>query len=754
MAAVKRVNSIAFDIILVAFLCVAVILPTTVFVSVVIIRQLLQDDLVVQTKQTLDFNDQLLKFQLNRARITLETFAADPLLSQAAGMDKNKALVGEVTGDFRSAVRLIGFIENIALQKTDCSVIAADSDVVDKMVTNFLQSDACKGIGREEGAYISGQFLSTVSGRPVVVMTVPVLGASGAEIGLVSAVIDVIDLSVYLKDLQQPGEYTVVLDRNDSVLIDTRIDGSLQGNIAVHDAIVTRSIDDNARKGGKNGVFGADQSGASVVAAYNRYNEDPGKFMLINVKPRSLANRVEQRIILILSSTGVGMILALTLALWITVRLSTRRLNQITDTIQRIAGGAENERLPRKLVASGDEVGTLGRSFNVMIDRIHETQSLLQQAKAKSDAILLGIGDGVVAIGADENVILFNRAAEKISETVSADALGKPYKSILRFVKGAERTPDDSFVRRALKGKLSVMPDGMSMVRPDGSLVPVADSSAPIVNEDGSVAGAVIVFRDVTHEREVDRLKTEFVSVASHQLRTPLTAIRWYLEDLQSQEIGPLLPEQKANVDQAVTSTSRMISLVNDLLNVSRLETGRLSIVPKPTDIAEVLKDVVQENTGIADAKGCAIKLHLPDDTLPAINVDPVLIRQVAANLVSNAVKYTYPETGTPQVDVTLTKDGKHYYRVTIKDNGMGIGAADKARIFERFFRADNAVKKQAEGSGLGLYIAKLIIEESGGMISFDSEEGRGSTFWFLLPVAGSKQRGGGKTLTTNETKT
>ena len=128
-----------------------------------------------------------------------------------------------------------------------------------------------------------------------------------------------------------------------------------------------------------------------------------------------------------------------------------------------------------------------------------------------------------------------------------------------------------------------------------------------------------------------------------------------------------------------------------------------------------------------------------------------MLIRQVAANLVSNAVKYTYPETGKPQVDVTLTRDGKHYYRVTVTDNGMGIGAEDKGRIFERFFRANNAVKKQAEGSGLGLYIAKLIIEESGGMISFDSEEGHGSTFWFLLPVAGSKGRGGGKSLTTNE---
>ena len=744
----------AFNIILVAFLCVAVILPSAAYVSTYIIRQVLQDDLVTRTKQVLDFNYQLIRFQVNRARLTLESLAKDPMLADALSKKIDDPAMRQIAARFDDSIGLVKFLENIALQESTCELVVADRTFSSQNVANFFQSDYCRGPGRKEGVYISGQFVSVLSGRPVMMMSVPVRDEAGAEIGLVSAVLDIADLSVYLRDLQQPGQYTVVLDRYDSALIDTRASGTDQGNIAVHDPVVARAIREIKRNGGNNGVFESSPDRSGVVAAFDKYAEDPGQFTLVSVEPRSLANRLERKIVMILSLSGLGMLVVLLSALWITVQLSTRRLNQMTETVRRIAGGARKERLPEKSFESGDEVGTLGRSFNAMIDRIHASQTQLREAKAKSDAILLGIGDGVVAIGTDGKIILFNRAAERISGRVARESLGKPYGSVLRFAKAEDQAPDDSFVRHALAGKLSIMPDGMLLMRPDGSSVPVADSSAPIMAEDGTVAGAVIVFRDVTHEREVDRLKTEFVSVASHQLRTPLTAIRWYLEDLQSQEIGPLLSEQKASVDQAVASTGRMISLVNDLLNVSRLETGRLSLVPKPTDIAEVLRDVVQENAGIAAAKGCSIRLHLPDKTLPPIGVDPTLIRQVAANLVSNAVKYACPETGKPQVDVTLTKDGRHYYRIAIKDNGMGIGAADKTRIFERFFRADNAVKKQAEGSGLGLYIAKLIIEESGGMISFDSEEGRGSTFWFLLPIAGSKGRGGGKTLTANRNKT
>jgi len=401
----------AFNIILVAFTCVAVILTSTVSVSTYIIRQVLQDDLVVQTKQVLDFNYQLVRFQVNRARLTLEGLAKDPMLADALLKRIDYPSMQPIADRFEDSIELVRFLENIALQKSSCELVIADRTFLRQNIANFFQSDYCRGKGHEEGVYISGRFISSLSNRPVMMMSVPVKDETGTEIGLVSAVLDIADLSVYLRDLQQPGQYTVVLDRYDSSLIDTRAGGADQGNLAVHDSVVTRAITEIKRNGGNNGVFESSPDRSGVVVAFDKYEDDPGQFTLISVEPRSLANRLERRIVMILSLSGLGMLVVLLSALWITVRLSTRRLNQMTETVQHIAGGAENERLPEKSFESGDEVGTLGRSFNKMIDRIHSTQALLQEAKAKSEAILLGIGDGVVAIGMDGNIILFNRAA-------------------------------------------------------------------------------------------------------------------------------------------------------------------------------------------------------------------------------------------------------------------------------------------------------------------------------------------------------
>ncbi|MEK7459340.1 MAG: ATP-binding protein [Patescibacteria group bacterium] len=726
----------ALSIVLVALLCVVSVLSSTILVTVLIVRNILSANLAVQTRQTLNFNYQLVRFQMNRARLTLDTLAVDPsIVSTLSG--KTDGDVAAVSSKFDDSIRLVKFVENIALQGTNCTVIAADANYSRQLIGNFFQSAYCNGYGHDEGAYVSGVFTSLLSGRPVMVMSVPVYGADTQEIGQVSAVLDIGDLSLYLMNLQEDDQYTVVLDRYGSPLIDTRQESGMQGEAIAFDEIMQKVH--SLATGTDGGTIEVSTDDGKVIVGYYQYKDEPGVFTLINVQPQSLAYELEKRIIYILSLAGVAMHALLAPTLWITVRLSTRRLNRMTSTIEQMVSGNEHTRLPEEMFASSDEVGMLGTSFNHMIDRIHSAQSQLEEAKAKSDAILLGIGDGVVAVDMMGNVILFNRAAEHISGHSASEVLGKPYKDVLCFVRGVERTPEYSFIEKALAGSLAVMPEGVSLIHADGSFISVADSSGPVLDSNGRVVGAVIVFRDVTHEREVDRMKSEFVSVASHQLRTPLTAIRWYLEDLQSEEIGQLSEAQKGNVAQAVLSTGRMIRLVNDLLNVSRLESGHIAINPQPTDIAELLQGAVKEYAKTAAENNCLVTLHLPERSFPEINIDPVLVRQVAVNLITNGIKYAHQQISQARVDITLTKDGDAYYRVDVSDNGMGIGEKDKERIFQRFFRADSAIKKQAEGSGLGLYIAKLIIEASGGMISFSSEENRGSKFWFLLPVKGSK---------------
>lgn len=750
--AVRRFQSLATGLVLAACAIAVVVLGLGMASMRLVVRDLVEDDLRERTQETIGFNYQLVRFQMNRARSALTALAQHDAVRAALAAPQDDVLVAAASASLDEAMELVRFFENVALQRSTCEVVAADSAYAREAIANFFASDYCRGYGHGEDAYVSGVFTSVTTKRASVAIAVPVVGDNGTELGHIAGVIDVGDLSLYLANMQVEDGFTVVLDRYGSPVIDTRRTSDAQGVVSLaEDAL----LDDvwAARAQVQGGVFRGAYAAEDVVVGYQQFASDSGDFTVVSVVPWALVRKLETRLLVTMGAVAGMMVVALIAAIWTTARWSTRRLNRMTETIDRIVQGDEDERLPPEMFSSGDEVGVLGRSFNEMIDRVRDATRQLAAARAKSEAILLGIGDGVLAIDPQERIMVFNQAAERISGFSAEEVMGKPYREVLRFVQGeADDAPEvREFVVRALGGNLAVMPEHVSLLRKDGTLVPVADAAGPVRGDQGEIMGAVIVFRDVTHEREVDRMKSEFVSVASHQLRTPLTAIRWYLEDLTSEEIGPLTDDQKHHVGEASASTGRMIRLVNDLLDVSRLESGRLSVRPTPTDIAQLLADVVKEHEGIAKDKGCTLSLVVPTPPLSPIGIDPTLIRQVAANLVSNAVKYGAARDRNPAVMVTLSQDGKAYYRVEVRDNGIGIPEKAQERMFHRFFRADNALKQQTEGSGLGLYIAKLIMEASGGMIAFSSKEGEGSTFWFLLPIEGSKEYLGGKTLTAQE---
>lgn len=241
--------------------------------------------------------------------------------------------------------------------------------------------------------------------------------------------------------------------------------------------------------------------------------------------------------------------------------------------------------------------------------------------------------------------------------------------------------------------------------------------------------------RELIHQKEIeiDQAKSEFVSVASHQLRTPLTGIKWVSELMLKGRGGELNKEQKEFVGQIVESNTRMINLVNDLLNVSRIETGKkFSIEKKSNDIIPIVDSLFFELIGFAALH--KVKMR-KDDSLPKeliLNIDAEKIRQVLQNLLSNAVKYS-KEGGVVIILCDLGKKG----RVTfcVKDSGLGIPAAQQGRMFEKFFRADNVQTHETEGTGLGLYIAKAIVEGHGGKIWFESVENKGTNFYFSLPT-------------------
>jgi len=252
----------------------------------------------------------------------------------------------------------------------------------------------------------------------------------------------------------------------------------------------------------------------------------------------------------------------------------------------------------------------------------------------------------------------------------------------------------------------------------------------PTSGADGTAMGMTITLHDVTRDREVSQMKTDFVSFVTHQLRTPLSGIKWMLELVADAEVPT---ELRSYIADARDASERLINLVNDLLDISRLERGRLEIRPQPTDLGTLTSSVVEEVAGLVRERGHQLSVT-GSGASTIVTADPQLLRQVVLNLTSNAIKYT-PPSGKIAIRITQSDD---HVRWEIEDNGIGVPRESQRRLFEKFYRADNVFAIETEGTGLGLYLVRLILEQFEGRIWCESEEGQGATFIFTLPTSGA----------------
>lgn len=390
----------------------------------------------------------------------------------------------------------------------------------------------------------------------------------------------------------------------------------------------------------------------------------------------------------------------------------------------------------RARVDSGDEIGDLARSFNVTADTLAETVDSLKSAKSQTIAernklslVLESITNAVIAVDNSGKVILFNRAAELLTGYSTPEVLGESLDRFINLRAGGETVDIADYYDAKPDGSKYKQFDSknLQLLRKDGGERFVTLAADRILDGTGADLGRVLTFQDITRELILERTKREFVSIAAHQLRTPLTGLSWTFETLLA---GTLKPEQKEVAQNGLGAMHRMIELVNNLLNVSQIEEGRFGVKTVRQSIEPILKRILDNAQRQADKHGIILSTQIAD-TLPLLDVDALLIEFVFNNLIDNALKYT-KEGGS--IALRVRPAGSSLV-VEVQDTGVGIPPEEYDRVFQKFYRSKNARALFTDGSGLGLYVARNIVEQHHGTISFTSKENEGTTFTVSLPL-------------------
>lgn len=420
-----------------------------------------------------------------------------------------------------------------------------------------------------------------------------------------------------------------------------------------------------------------------------------------------------------------------------------------------------------------DEIGILYRAFNEMVQILADSQKSLEkkirdrtkdlekskkealnlvqdlnkergqllERKATERAILSSIGDALCVIDTQGIITYVNQSFIDLTGWTEKESLGKVFADLIpsETEKGIRIKNEDRFVSKILAGE---NPNGnydetVYYVRKDGSRFPVSSLVKRIVMDEKMI-GAVKTFSDVTKLKDIDKAKTEFVSLAAHQLRTPISSISWYTEMLLSGDAGNMNETQRKYLSQIYDANNRMINMVRSFLNASRIEMGTMQVEKQEVHLSELLHNVVDEQRQKIEEKKIDFEFK-DNDFNQIINTDKDKLRMVFQNLLSNSIKYTDSQ-GKISVEIKEeqkeNKNGEPNNKkvlITLKDNGQGIPEKEQERIFSKLFRARNALEKSIDGSGLGLYIVKNIVDSMEGKIWFESKENKGTTFFLEL---------------------
>lgn len=374
----------------------------------------------------------------------------------------------------------------------------------------------------------------------------------------------------------------------------------------------------------------------------------------------------------------------------------------------------------RELREKMEELEKTKTSLLNILEDVEGARRKAEEERDKTQAIITNFADGLLVFDKGNNLALVNPQAEDFFDIKAGDLIGRPIFELSTF---PILTPLISLIGEEIKGvfrKELLIKENLTL---EVSTIPMISGKERL--------GTLVILRDVTREKMIERMKTEFVSLAAHQLRTPLSAIKWTLRMLLDGDLGAITEEQRDFIEKTYKSNERMTGLINDLLDVTRIEEGRYLYKPTLTNIEPIVQFVINSYKEEIKRKNLKLEFKKPKEKLPEVKVDVEKIRLALDNLLGNAIRYT-PTGGEITVSLKLNKKEIEF---SAKDTGVGIPKDQQIRVFTKFFRGANVIRLETEGSGLGLFIAKNIIEAHGGRIWFKSEEGKGSTFFFTLPV-------------------
>jgi len=429
-------------------------------------------------------------------------------------------------------------------------------------------------------------------------------------------------------------------------------------------------------------------------------------------QPEASIARLRQTVwIAALFTALVGGLLALLIA-----ERTARPVRRLTQVAERMAQGDLNARL---LLPARDEVGQLARTLNHMAEQLRRQMATLAEERSRLATVLERMGDGVLMTDCDGQVQLINPAAGRLLNTAQTSALGHSLAEVVRDHRIIELWQD---CRRTGEAQIGAVETDHQRTFLQAVVTPFQEAQT------AAECGYLLILQDLTQIRRLETVRRDFISNISHELRTPLAALKALVDTLRDGALEDL-PAARRFLTRMETEVDALTQIVQELLELARIESGQVPLRLAPSPVGELVLPAVGRLQPPAERAGLALAVDLPPN-VPLVLADAERVRQVVTNLVHNAIKFT-PRGG--QVRVSAAPSGDEVV-IQVRDTGVGIPADDLPRIFERFYKANRA--RTGGGTGLGLAIARHIVQAHAGRIWVESIEGKGSTFYFSLPIA------------------